>query len=478
MNIAQSIWIVLLLAYLVTVIGLISTVILENRNPLKTSAWVLIIAFIPIVGVLSYIVFGQKQRRRSRINRRYYNRLLKSPNLISLLPREQWFSIDPWKKLIKLLEHNSHSLLLPIKSIDTYTSGGVFYADLINDINQASEHIHLESYIFEDGRVFALLSEALIRKRREGVDVRIIYDYLGSYSMPEEQWQTLIIEGIQVYPFLPVRIPLLSSTVNYRNHRKICVIDSVVAYVGGMNFADRYQDGDKLGPWRDTHFRLTGAAVLSLQGEFLADWYTVSRRVVSVERFFSRYKVSDSDSKIFGQFVFGGPFQSQASIEQAFVSLIHQAKSSIYIQTPYFLPTETLASALTIAALSGIEIHLMIPHRGDSSMTGLAMDSYLSPLLKVGVQVYRYHRGFIHSKIMTIDREIAVIGSANMDFRSLEHNFELSGVIYDATLAQGLTEEFIRDTADSHHLSPDVWERRSLVRKRLESTMRLFAPLL
>lgn len=469
--------------YFLTVLGISITVIIENRNPLKTSAWILIIGFIPIIGILAYIVFGQEQRKMYRINKRYYKHLLKRPSLTSLLPSKKnraGYGVLAYSRLVQMIEANSDSPLLPIDDIEVYTSGGQYYADLMRDMEQATDHIHIEAYIFEDDSLFALLVQIFEQKSKEGIDVRIIYDFLGSYNVSKARWEELKALGVQVYSFLPVRIPLLSSTVNYRNHRKVCVIDGRIGYVGGMNFANRYQDGDALGLWRDTHFRITGPSVMALQSGFLMDWYTVSRRVVYVERFFSSYYPQPvlGDSSSLGQFIWGGPLQEQPAIEQAFASMIYQAKKSIHIQTPYFLPTETLYNALMSAILSGVDVCLMIPNRGDSYLTNLAMDSYLEPLLKVGMKIYRYDQGFIHSKVMVVDAALSLIGSANMDFRSLEHNFEVSAVIYDATLAKRLIDEFVHDTLKCRTLNLDEWAKRPMLRKVAESVMRLFAPLL
>lgn len=471
---------ILVLAYFFTIIGVITTVILENRNPLKTSAWVLIVGFIPIVGLLAYVIFGQEQRKLYRINKRYYKRLLSLPRLWAKPSQspEVEHSLHPWTKLISLAEANAHSLLLSFDDSTVYTDGASFYDNLQRDLDRAKLHIHLESYIFEDDEVFDRLAETLIRRRSEGLDVRIIYDYLGSYDMPSKRWLALQQAGIQVYPFLPVKLPLLSSTVNYRNHRKICIIDNHIGYIGGMNFAKRYKDGDALGKWRDTHLRIVGQAVSALQTGFLMDWYSVSRRVVHVERFFPKHIPSKQTAQGLSQFIFGGPLDDYRSIEQALVSLILQAKRYIRIQTPYFLPTESLYNALVTAVLSGISVELMIPKRGDSRLTMLAVDSYLAALMEAGVQVYRYSEGFIHSKVLIADDELLSIGSANMDFRSLEHNFEVLGILYDKHLAKEMNSIYDKDIQHSEALDPQAWALRSPLRRLAESSIRLFAPLL
>lgn len=470
---------ILLLAYVLTLIGVIISVILENRNPLKTSAWVLLIGLIPFVGILAYIIFGQEQRKLYRINKRYYKRLLRYPQMFSV-PFEEIPTTDTteqYKSLIQLVERNSDAPLLTIDNYDVYTRGGDYYAQLLEDIRCASKHIHIECYIFDDDDIFALLSEALVAKRAEGLDVRIIYDDLGT-SVSSKRWQTLKQQGLQIYPFLPVKLPLLASNVNYRNHRKVCIIDGRIGYVGGMNFAQRYQDGDELGPWRDTHFRIEGAAVASLQAGFLMDWYTVSKRLVRVEQLYSKQLRNTPAVGSLSQFIFGGPLGDYQAIEQALIAAIYHAKAHIRIQTPYFLPTEPLYSALIIAALSGVKVELMVPRRGDSSLTTLAMNSYFDALLKAGAEIYLYEEGFLHSKLVLIDEALSCIGSSNVDFRSLEHNFEVMGLIYDTEMALHLMDLYERDKVKCSGLNYKLWRERSFGQRIAESTMRLFSPLL
>lgn len=478
---------VLLLLYLSSIIGVIGTVLSENRNPLKASAWVVIVGFIPIIGLLAYLLFGQDQRRLHRISRRFYRRLMQHP-LQLRLPQQQADNAEllgHWQHLTKMLETTNGAPLLAAESLEIFTAGRPMYECLLADIQSARRHIHVQAYIFEDGKLFESLLQALIARRKDGVDVRIIYDYLGSYSIDSRRWLAIQRAGIQAYPFLPVYLPLLSSTINYRNHRKVSVIDGTIGYVGGMNFADRYDQGDRLGAWRDTHFRLTGDAVASLQSAFLLDWYVVSRRVVHLDQFFPTKATFDTHSPLpkstnmpLTQFVLGGPIDKHPAIEQTMIALIARAERCVRIQTPYFLPTEPLLRALTIASLSGVAVEIMLPERGDNRMTSLAIDSYIQHLLECGITVLRYTAGFLHAKIMTIDGSVALIGSANMDFRSLEHNFEISGVIYSSQLTAHLDQIYDHDRTACHQLTLAQWQERRPSQRLGESVMRLFAPLL
>lgn len=471
---------IVLLLYLSTIIGVIATVLSENRNPLKASAWVVIVGFIPILGLLSYIVFGQDQRRLHRINRRFYRSLMRHPLQLSMphAVSQSSEAVAHWGQLVRMIEQSASSPLLAVSAIETFTSGGAMYERLFADLARAKHHIHLQAYIFDQDKLFDRLTALLIDRRAEGVDVRIIYDYLGSYAVERRRWEALQSLGVQTYAFLPVHIPLLSSTVNYRNHRKVCVIDSEIGYVGGMNFADRYLEGDHLGPWRDTHFRLEGDAVAALQSSFLLDWYSVSRRVVNMDKLFALRRPSPSPTQSAIQLIMGGPIDTYPRIEQAFIGMVSRARERILIQTPYFLPTEALHKALTMAALSGVHVEVMIPAHGDSRFTSYAVASYIESLLEVGITVLRYQRGFLHSKLMVVDGCIAAIGSANMDFRSLEHNFEIAGIVYDECLAQELERIHAHDREQCLQLSLVEWRRRGYTQRAMESVMRLFAPLL
>lgn len=464
--------------YGITILGVVGTVLSENRNPLKATAWLLIVIFIPVVGLFAYILFGQDQRRLSRISKRFYQRLMRAPQQLSIptMPSRGEDFLGEQERLIRLLERTSDSPLLSFDRLQIFASGGGMYASLMEDIAWAKQHIHLEAYIFDEDELLDELEELLTLKASQGVEVRIIYDYLGSYAVSRDRWERMRLSGIEAYPFMKVAIPLLSSTVNYRNHRKIAVVDGSIGYVGGMNFAERYRSGNRLGAWRDTHFRLEGDAVAALQSTFLLDWYSVSRRVLHLEHYFVGLGGRRGATEGYVQFVLGGPISMWSSIEQAMVGMIGQAKHRICIQTPYFLPTEALMSALIVAALSGVRVELMIPGRGDSWAASLATASYVEELLHSGIQVYFYTAGFLHSKLLIVDGNLSAIGSANMDFRSLEHNFEITGVVYSARLGGELEALFERDKEGCSPIDPIRWGVRSRWRKLAESVMRLFAP--
>ena len=467
--------------YLFMVLSIMVVIIGENRNPLKALPWLLVVLFVPVVGVILYIFFGEDLRHTYLINRKVYRRLSIVPNELS--ERELHHMNSEADSTMKLVQNNSNSPLLSYQSIEIFTDGANKFARLKADLVAAKEYIHLQYYAFEDDELGTEIAKILIAKAHEGVAVRILYDDVGSWSTKRTFWMRMRKEGVQVYPFMRVIFPILSSRVNYRNHRKLVIIDSRIGYIGGMNIADRYVKGDNLGTWRDTHFRITGAALAELDSSFLMDWYLVTRRVVSnisqkYLRMFAETSALQVREQPRLQLVKGTPTGVWRTIEQSMIALMMRATRLIRIETPYFLPTGPLSSAISVAALSGVEVEIIIPERGDSSLVQAASHSYVDALLDAGVKVYQYGKGFLHSKFITVDNEVSMIGSTNMDFRSLEHNFEIAAILYDAETAQALNRIFDEDRAESRLVLKESWRKRSRIKRFSESVSRLFSPLL
>ena len=305
--------------------------------------------------------------------------------------------------------------------------------------------------------------------------MRILYDDVGCSSVKRAFFDEMRAAGIEVYSFLHVRFPLLTSKVNYRNHRKIVVIDGRVGFFGGMNIADRYVLGTAWGCWRDTHFKLEGSAVQGLQASFLSDWSATTKRQVNSEKYYPRAESYTADIM---QVVPNGPFGQWRVLLQGISYVFANAKQRIWIETPYFLPTEGLQTALQTAALGGVEVRLMLPARSDSKIVGLASHSFLDAVIRAGVKVSFYTPGFLHSKLLIVDDTLTVVGSANMDFRSFEHNFEINAFVYDADFNARMSAVYLDDYARCRHVVPARWFRRPRSRRFAESLMRLFAPLL
>ena len=358
---------------------------------------------------------------------------------------------------------------------------------MIKSIQSAKHHVHIEFYIFEDDSVGRLLRDVLVDKAKEGVKVRVLYDDVGCWKVDKEFYEYMLCEGIEVQSFLKVRFPVFTSKVNYRNHRKIVVIDGKIGYIGGMNIASRYVYGFDWGIWRDTHAKISGKAVYGLQTAFLIDWFAVERSFITSPEYFPKHietgKSDFIDSKIAScssitQIVTSDPVGRWRDIMQGYVMAINSAKSYVYIQTPYLLPTESVLTALQTAALAGVDVRIMIPKRGDSWMVHKGTMSYIDEMLEAGVKVYMYKKGFLHSKLMVSDDVISTVGSTNMDFRSFEHNFEANAFFYDKETALAIKEIFLKDIKSCLLLTPRIWNSRSVSSKIAESVIRLFSPLL
>ncbi|HIY87654.1 MAG TPA: cardiolipin synthase [Candidatus Bacteroides pullicola] len=458
----------------IIIIGTILVIVMDNRNPVKTLAWILVLIFLPVVGLVFYFFFGRSQRHERIIGKKIYGHLMKKP-IAEYLSQPAARLPEGYKRIIDLFHNVNQSLPFEGNSIETFTSGDSFIQALLRELQQAQGHIHIESYIFEDDAIGRMVRDVLIEKARTGVEVRVIYDDVGCWHVPNRFFEQMREAGIEVRSFLKVRFPHFTNKVNYRNHRKIIVIDGRAGFVGGMNLAERYVRGFSWGIWRDTHLMLKGKAVHGLQTAFLLDWYFVDRTLISAAKYFPKL---DNPGTSLVQIVTSEPVGPWREIMQGLVKAVSEARKYFYIQTPYFLPTEPMLVAMQTAALSGVDVRLMLPYRADSRLTHLASCSYLADVLRAGVKVYLYQKGFLHSKLMVSDDLLSTVGSTNMDFRSFEHNFEVNAFIYDTETALQMREIFLQDQRDCLPVSLKTWEKRSRSRKVAESTVRLLSPLL
>ncbi|MDA3853624.1 MAG: cardiolipin synthase, partial [Bacteroidales bacterium] len=436
--------------YYLTVISIVLILILENRNPVKSLSWSLVLIALPVLGLILYVFLGQNVRRSKIISKKsikqvelingYYETLKRKFNSqeINLPP-----SLQSRRRLISLLYKNNHALYSADNDVDIYLSGKDCLDEMFRAIEDAKDYIHLQSYIFENkDEIGAKFTALLQRKAREGVEVRLLVDSVGSWTLNGLFHRKMQKAGVESYEFLKVVFPILTHRINYRNHRKILIVDGKVGFVGGINIADRYYYGDKYikGLWRDTHMKIQGSAINGLQSTFIQDWYFASQKRIDDKRYFN-YEKYEGKRKI--QIASCGPDSDWKIIEQAFVLAISSAEDYVYIQSPYFLPTESIRMALMVAAMSGTDVRVMIPHKSDGKFTQSASHSYLKEMLKAGVRIYRYSGGFIHSKMIVADDTLTTIGSSNMDFRSFESNFEVNAFVYDTSIAKRCKQYFL-----------------------------------
>lgn len=466
-----------IIIYEIIVIAAIIHVLMDNRQPAKTMAWALVIYFVPVAGIILYLFFGINTRKERLVSQRSLNQLTKR-SMLGFVEQHDLKVPERHKKTIDLFVNQN--LALPFKDnlTEIYTDGYQFFPALLAAIGSAGHHIHIDIYIFADDALGRLVSDALIAKARQGIEVRLIYDDVGCWNVPHRFFERMREEGIEIHPFLPVRFPSFTSKVNYRNHRKIIVIDGTVGFIGGMNIAMRYVKGTGSRPWRDTMTKISGGAVYALQRTFLVDWYFVDRTLISDRKYYPPLPETVTNNCLI-QIVTSSPIAPYPDIMQGYLRVIMGAREYIYIETPYFLPTDPILFALKTAALGGIDVRLIVPLHGDARFVEWAGRSYLRDITLTGIKVYLYTGGFIHSKILICDDTLSTCGSTNVDSRSFENNFEANAFFYDRDTALRFKAVFMNDL-DCSILLEELPERiRPKFLPRLwESLTRLLSPLL
>lgn len=464
---------VIFVAYVITIISIIVIVVSENRNPVKTLAWVSVLMLMPVLGAILYIFFGRNIKNTQKLSRRNRRRLKKrEPD-----PHTDYKTLGLSQESIQAIRLGNAltgSHFYPGNNVKIFTRGGEKFAQFLEDLRSARQYINIQYYIFSDDKVGNEVADILIDRALAGVTVRIIYDHVGSWSTSTKFFKRMKQAGIEVYPFFKVTFAWLGSRINWRNHRKLCVIDGKIGYIGGMNIADRYIDGGReFGCWRDTHVRVTGPIVAALQHSFAVDWHFMGQPLISDS--------IDTDAltgSVGAQLITSGPTSQWPNIAYMFHRAICNANRRVYIQTPYFLPTDSLMKALITASLAHIDVRVMIPRKCDSHLLNFASASYVTQCLQAGIKVYFYEPGMLHSKIIIIDDDIASIGSTNFDFRSFEHNFEANLFFYSPDFTSKVLEIYRNDLEECTRIYPNKWKRRPWWRRCVESVVRLLSPIL
>ena len=455
----------LLAIYVLAVVGTMITVLMDNRQPAKTMAWMLVLVFLPLVGIILYFFFGQNTRKEKMISQNSLDQLTK-------------------RSMLEFAEQKA----------------------------KAKHHIHIDSYIFNDDELGNMIADALIDKAKEHVEVRVIYDDVGCWDVKGSFFERMRDAGIEVHGFMPVKFPAFTSKVNYRNHRKLCVIDGKIGFIGGMNIATRYvrgkkkrskrqeargkrqEAGSKRVLWRDTHLRIQGGGVYGIQRAFLVDWYFVDRTLISDHSYYppiyeecgmrnveceTKSEEGGTGSDCIVQIVTSSPISEWPDIMQGYIRILLEAKKYVYIETPYFLPTEPVLLAMRTAALTGVDVRVMIPYKTDAKLVEWASRSYVHEVVSAGVKIYLYQKGFNHSKLLVSDDSMCTVGSSNVDFRSFENNFEGNAFIYDRDMALRMKEVYMNDVNDSVLLDDvENLDHRPFLKRLWESVVRLLSPLL
>ncbi|MCG7408072.1 cardiolipin synthase [Paenibacillus sp. ACRRX] len=463
------------------VITLVITIFMENRHPSSTVAWILMLALVPVVGFFFYLLFGQNYRKR----RKYSQKAKRDKHSYGFLDKEQmarhprYAEFTPDQRLmLQLTNRMSKSPVTFSSHTEVLTNGEETFASLITELKKARHHIHMEYYIYRDDEIGREIKQILMEKARQGVEVRFMYDAVGSLYLKKPFVEEMRRAGVEVAAFGPVKLRVFSSKVNYRNHRKIVIVDGNVGFIGGLNVGDEYLSRNKTyGFWRDTHMIVRGEAVQTLQVIFLQDWRHMTEQHITGAQYFVACS-SGVEEQGAVQIIASGPDQEFQTMKNVFFSMLTSAKRSIWIATPYFIPDEDIFTALKVAALSGIEVKLLFPSKPDKWLPFLASHSYFTGLIEAGARIYEYEKGFLHSKLIIVDGELATIGTTNMDMRSFYLNFEVNALLLRTESVQRLVSDFERDLQSATRIREEQFLRRRMATRFLESVARLFSPLL
>lgn len=459
-------------------------VFMERRNPYKTIAWLAVLNVFPLLGFVIYLLLGQNLRKRKLVRTKYINEMNQLHRIvdrqIECIKHDADFNREPWatkKQLINLLLRNANAPFTRHNRARILSDGREAFDCMFSELEKARDHIHLEYYIIRHDNTGQKLKEILIRKAKSGVRVRVIYDAVGSWTLSPDYIKELQENGVEIKPFIPVVLPFINNKLNYRDHRKIIVIDGKAGFLGGLNIGDEYLGHHpKLGKWRDTHLHLAGTSVFFLQVIFLLDWEFVSGQTLTDQTgFFPETEIKDE--KLI-QIAASGPDSDWETIRQSYFALINSAQKSIKITTPYLIPDEGILLAMKTAALSGIDIKIILPGIPDKKIVYWASQSYFEELMEAGIEIYLYQPGFIHAKIISVDGEVASIGSANLDMRSFQLNFEVNAMLYDKELVEKIDADFLTDLSKSVKVDMQEFTRRPLINKMSQSAARLLSPIL
>lgn len=478
------IWIVLIV-YTIILILVCLRIIYETHSSTKIMAYLLFCAFIPVIGILFYLAFGinywkkklysKKMGQDEKVLQQMKKNILQYNETVVELPDTGG---NANAELAAMLIKDLQSPLTRHNRIKLLLNGEEKFPELMKAMAGAKHHIHLEYYIFEQDDTGKTIIELLITKAKEGVQVRFIYDDFGSPAIKNKIEKRLKDAGVEIYPFHKVHFYLLANRINYRNHRKIVVIDGQTGFVGGINVSDKYINNKKQKLyWRDTHIRIDGPGVFYLQYIFITDWnFCCPKKLKLKNEYFVQNMAAKED--VYVQIVSSGPDSVQPSVLFSVLEAIYLATKEILITTPYFIPGDSILDALRIASLSGISVKLLVPGKCDSKLVNAASKVNYNDLLQAGVEIYIYQKGFVHAKTLVTDGKMSMIGTANMDHRSFELNFEVNAIIYDAAFAEKMRTIFFEDLKNAEKLNAEKWYKRSFFTQLPEKIAKIFSPSL
>ncbi len=460
-------------------------VFFERKSPKSVWAWLLLLFFIPVLGFVFYIFLGTDMRKRKMFRMKEIEDTIRDVvkqqenDLTTITEEGVEACLSNYMDLVRYNMKTSGAILTTDNDVDIYTDGDVLFENMLEDINNATQFIHIQFYIIREDVLFERLLQVLRKKAGQGVKVRILYDGMGCRTVSKKFWEKVNREGIETAEFFPALFRRLHLRINYRNHRKIVVIDNKVGYIGGFNIGKEYIGLDeKFGYWRDTHLRIVGSAVTGLQLRFIFDWNYAAKDNLFEDKVCCQISKVGNRDLCKMQIISSGPDNAGEQIRNNYLRLIHKAKKSIYIQTPYFIPDEAIFDSLLLAIHSGVAVNIMIPCKPDHMFVYWATYSYIGDLVMAGAKCYTYDNGFFHAKGMIVDDEVFCYGTANMDIRSFSLNFEVNAVVYDVKKAKEMEQYFRLDLAHSTCITKDDYARRPLKIRVKEQICRLLSPLL
>lgn len=478
-------WQMLNYIFVVNIGFAILLIFFERHNPTVTLTWLLVLFFMPVLGFFFYIFLGQDLRKKKLFYLKEEEEQKFFPQLTQQdesLHNNQLCFVNPrvaeYRNIIHLHLNSSQSLLSQDNEVEVFDDGKKLFQEMVNSLQNAQKYIHMEYYIIRNDNIGRAVRDVLISKAQAGVEVKLLYDGMGCLHLPRKFFKPLISAGAEVSQFFPPFFPYINLRINYRNHRKICIVDGCEGFIGGFNIGDEYLGLSKeYGYWRDSHLRIRGSAVDGLQLRFLLDWrFTCGYDFKVDEKYFPE---RPAQRKTGVQIVSSGPDSKWSSIRDGFLRMISSARQKVYIQTPYFIPDDSILAALKIAALSGVDVLLMIPDKADHLFVHWANLSYVGELLESGARCFAYSKErFLHSKMLLVDGFVSSVGTTNMDIRSFEHNFEVNAFIYDEEVTMDLEKGFLRDLEYSHEILMEDYLKRPVPVRIKEALCRLLSPLL
>ncbi|MEC5140443.1 cardiolipin synthase [Pediococcus pentosaceus] len=467
--------------YLINIIIALTIALMEKRDISAAWAWLFVMLLLPGIGFIIYLFFGWKLNQRQIFD-------LKAQKRLGISDMAEYQKRNPKNKptldtnlendLVQMFLNTDNAILTTKNDLKIFTDGHEKFNSLFEDLKKAKHHINIEYFTIYDDQLGKKLRKILVQKAREGVQVKVLYDLFGSKGSKQKFFKELIQAGGEVTPFMKSKLGYYSFRINFRNHRKIVVIDGSVGYIGGFNIGDQYLGRNKrFGNWRDTHLRLEGSVVLQLQSRFFMDWNASAKRQ-KVQFSLDYFPQSNVQNNIPMQIVSSGPENDVQKIKQGYIKMIMGAKHSIWIETPYFIPDDALMEALLIAIRSGIEVRIVIPQMPDHPFVYRATEYYVQQLLKAGARIYSYQNGFMHAKTIVVDNMITSVGSANWDIRSFKLNFEANAFMYDPKVAEQIIATIENDLKDARELDEEYFKQQSSWKKFRQLASRLISPIL